>query len=82
MPRFQDTVRTHKQTLQKYITKDLKRKFFLLGVLREVSKRIYKVDVTITVNGRTQRSVQMSTGERLEEHVIFLIKVITFTGWA
>uniref|UniRef100_A0A914C088 guanylate cyclase n=1 Tax=Acrobeloides nanus TaxID=290746 RepID=A0A914C088_9BILA len=44
------------------------------GVLREVSKRIYKVDVTITVTGRTQRSVQMSTGERLEEHVIFLIK--------
>ncbi|KAK6764355.1 hypothetical protein RB195_024615 [Necator americanus] len=46
------------------------------GVLREAAKRVFKLDVVLTITGRTQRSVQMATGERVEEHVIFLIKVI------
>ncbi|ETN77381.1 heme NO binding associated [Necator americanus] len=44
------------------------------GVLREAAKRVFKLDVVLTITGRTQRSVQMATGERVEEHVIFLIK--------
>ncbi|CAB3410391.1 unnamed protein product [Caenorhabditis bovis] len=44
------------------------------GVLREAAKRIFNIDVSVTITGRTQRSVQMSSGERTEEHVIFLIK--------
>ncbi|VDM62010.1 unnamed protein product [Angiostrongylus costaricensis] len=46
------------------------------GVLKEASKRIFELDVNLTTTGRTQRSVQMATGERIEEHVIFLIKVL------
>lgn len=45
------------------------------GVIREVARRIFRVDVTMTVSGRTQRSVQVSSGERVEEHVVFIIKV-------
>ncbi|CAJ0589809.1 unnamed protein product [Cylicocyclus nassatus] len=44
------------------------------GVLREAAKRVFKLDIALTITGRTQRSVQMATGERIEEHVIFLIK--------
>ncbi|EFO98139.1 CRE-GCY-36 protein [Caenorhabditis remanei] len=44
------------------------------GVLREAAKRVFKLDVSMSITGRTQRSVQMATGERIEEHVIFLIK--------
>ncbi|TMS35786.1 hypothetical protein L596_003109 [Steinernema carpocapsae] len=44
------------------------------GVLREVARRVFKMDITLSVTGRTQRSVQMTTGERIEEHVIFHIK--------
>ncbi|EYC27869.1 hypothetical protein Y032_0008g227 [Ancylostoma ceylanicum] len=44
------------------------------GVLREAAKRVFKLDVVLSITGRTQRSVQMTTGERIEEHVIFLIK--------
>uniref|UniRef100_A0A0K0FYJ9 guanylate cyclase n=1 Tax=Strongyloides venezuelensis TaxID=75913 RepID=A0A0K0FYJ9_STRVS len=44
------------------------------GVLREVARRIYLSEISISISGRTQRSVQMSTGERVEEHVIMLIK--------
>ncbi|KHJ77275.1 heme NO binding protein, partial [Oesophagostomum dentatum] len=44
------------------------------GVLREAAKRVFKLDIAMTITGRTQRSVQMTTGERIEEHVIFQIK--------
>uniref|UniRef100_A0AC35U354 Guanylate cyclase n=1 Tax=Rhabditophanes sp. KR3021 TaxID=114890 RepID=A0AC35U354_9BILA len=46
------------------------------GVLREVAKRVFKTDIVVTVTGRTQRSVQMSTGERIEEHVTLLIREV------
>ncbi|CAJ0596903.1 unnamed protein product [Cylicocyclus nassatus] len=45
------------------------------GVLREVARRVFDIEVTLSVTGRTQRSVQMNSGERIEEHVIFLIKI-------
>uniref|UniRef100_A0A914Y2G8 guanylate cyclase n=1 Tax=Panagrolaimus superbus TaxID=310955 RepID=A0A914Y2G8_9BILA len=45
------------------------------GVVREVARRVFNMDINITIAGRTQRSVQMSTGERIEEHVIFNIKM-------
>ncbi|KHJ95634.1 heme NO binding protein [Oesophagostomum dentatum] len=38
------------------------------GVLREAAKRVFKLDIAMTITGRTQRSVQMTTGERIEEH--------------
>ncbi|CAD5211700.1 unnamed protein product [Bursaphelenchus okinawaensis] len=44
------------------------------GIIREVGKKLYKLDVNITLLGRTQRSVQVGQKERLEEHVIFLIR--------
>ncbi|CAJ0598529.1 unnamed protein product [Cylicocyclus nassatus] len=44
------------------------------GGLREAAKRVFKLDIALTITGRTQRSVQMATGERIEEHVIFLIE--------
>ncbi|XGW33286.1 hypothetical protein V3C99_017612 [Haemonchus contortus] len=44
------------------------------GVLKEAAKRVFELDVALAITGRTQRSVQMATGERIEEHVIFLIK--------
>jgi hypothetical protein len=47
----------------------------IAGVLREVARRVFKIDISMSVTGRTQRSVQMATGERLEEHVIFHLKV-------
>lgn len=43
------------------------------GVIREVAKRVFKLDVKLTLVGRNQRTVQMTTGERQEEHVIFCI---------
>ncbi|VDM25484.1 unnamed protein product, partial [Toxocara canis] len=49
------------------------------GVLREIARRVFNIEISMSVTGRTQRSVQMSTGERLEEHVIFLIKVVSNT---
>ncbi|GMR37180.1 hypothetical protein PMAYCL1PPCAC_07375, partial [Pristionchus mayeri] len=50
------------------------------GVLREAARRVFKLEVSLTITGRTQRSVQMSTGERTEEHVIFLIKTAASSG--
>ncbi|EPB69066.1 heme NO binding protein, partial [Ancylostoma ceylanicum] len=47
------------------------------GVLREVARRVFNIDISLTITGRTQRSVQMASGERTEEHVIFLVKVIS-----
>ncbi|CAD5216121.1 unnamed protein product [Bursaphelenchus xylophilus] len=44
------------------------------GIIKEIGKKLYKLDVSITVLGRTQRSVQVGQKERLEEHVIFLIR--------
>uniref|UniRef100_A0A183GW58 guanylate cyclase n=1 Tax=Heligmosomoides polygyrus TaxID=6339 RepID=A0A183GW58_HELPZ len=44
------------------------------GVLREVARRVFNIEISLSVTGRTQRSVQMVSGERIEEHVIFLIK--------
>ncbi|CAD5209304.1 unnamed protein product [Bursaphelenchus okinawaensis] len=47
------------------------------GVIREVARRIFNIEVTMTVSGRTQRSVQVASGERIEEHVVFIIKQVT-----
>ncbi|CAD6199505.1 unnamed protein product [Caenorhabditis auriculariae] len=44
------------------------------GVVKEVAKCVFDMDISLTVQGRTQRSVHMSSGERVEEHVMFLIK--------
>ncbi|EFP05430.1 CRE-GCY-34 protein [Caenorhabditis remanei] len=44
------------------------------GVVKEVAKLVFNLDITLSVQGRTQRSVHMNNGERVEEHVIFLIK--------
>jgi len=46
-------------------------------VVGEVARRVYGLDVTMTVTSRNQRTVQMSTGERMEEHTIFNIQVRT-----
>jgi len=46
------------------------------GVVREVAKRVFNLEINMTITGRTQRSVQMSSGERVEEHVIFNIKLV------
>ncbi|CAB01118.3 Soluble guanylate cyclase gcy-32 [Caenorhabditis elegans] len=43
------------------------------GVVKEVAKRVFDLDITLVVQGRTQRSVHMNNGERVEEHVVFLI---------
>ncbi|KAF8376554.1 gcy-36 [Pristionchus pacificus] len=45
------------------------------GVIREVARRVFEIEVSLTITGRTQRSVQMTIGERIEEHVIFQIKL-------
>ncbi|CAL2042359.1 unnamed protein product [Caenorhabditis brenneri] len=44
------------------------------GVVKEVAKLVFDLEITLVVQGRTQRSVHMNNGERVEEHVIFLIK--------
>ncbi|KAI6171643.1 Guanylate cyclase [Aphelenchoides besseyi] len=46
------------------------------GVLREIAKRIYGLEIGLEMTGRTQRTVQLAVGERVEEHVIFQIKMI------
>ncbi|VDL77232.1 unnamed protein product [Nippostrongylus brasiliensis] len=46
------------------------------GVLREVARRVFNTEINLNVTGRTQRSVQMMSGERIEEHVIFLINTV------
>ncbi|KJH48950.1 heme NO binding associated [Dictyocaulus viviparus] len=50
------------------------------GVLNEVARRVFNIEISLAITGRTQRSVQMATGERIEEHVIFLIKTIHSKG--
>lgn len=45
------------------------------GVVKEVAKLVFNLDINLVVQGRTQRSVHMNNGERVEEHVVFLIKV-------
>ncbi|GMR49878.1 hypothetical protein PMAYCL1PPCAC_20073, partial [Pristionchus mayeri] len=45
------------------------------GVIREVARRVFEINVSLSITGRTQRSVQMNVGERIEEHVIFQIKL-------
>ncbi|KAI1727011.1 heme NO binding associated domain-containing protein [Ditylenchus destructor] len=47
------------------------------GVIREVARRVFNIDISMAVTGRTQRSVQVAAGERVEEHVTFLIKLNT-----
>ena len=42
----------------------------------EVARRVYGIEVTMTVTSRNQRIVQMSTGERMEEHTTFNIHVV------
>ncbi|CAI4221978.1 unnamed protein product [Auanema sp. JU1783] len=49
------------------------------GVLKEVAKRVFNIEIAMQINGRTQRSVQMLTGERIEEHVIFHLKILNET---
>ncbi|KAE9412199.1 hypothetical protein Angca_007160, partial [Angiostrongylus cantonensis] len=46
------------------------------GVISEVARVVFHIEISISVTGRIQRSVQMANGERIEEHVIFLIQVI------
>uniref|UniRef100_A0A8R1DX16 guanylate cyclase n=1 Tax=Caenorhabditis japonica TaxID=281687 RepID=A0A8R1DX16_CAEJA len=46
------------------------------GVVREVAKVVFDLDIVLVVEGRTQRSVHMNNGERVEEHVVFLVKNI------
>ncbi|CAI2354856.1 unnamed protein product [Caenorhabditis sp. 36 PRJEB53466] len=46
------------------------------GVVKEVAKLVFNLDITLVVHGRTQRSVHMNNGERVEEHVVFLVKNI------
>ncbi|CAD5232583.1 unnamed protein product [Bursaphelenchus xylophilus] len=43
------------------------------GLLRELAKRIFDMEIDINIAGRTQKVVQYSSGERTEEHVIFNI---------
>ncbi|CAD5214637.1 unnamed protein product [Bursaphelenchus xylophilus] len=43
------------------------------GLLRELAKRVYGLEIEITIQGRTQKVVQFSSGERMEEHVVFNI---------
>ncbi|VDM58091.1 unnamed protein product [Angiostrongylus costaricensis] len=45
------------------------------GVVCEVARVVFHIEISISVTGRIQRSVQMATGERIEEHVVFLIQV-------
>lgn len=46
-------------------------------MLREVAHRVFDIDLNLTITGRTQRSVQLQMGgDRIEEHVIFLIKIV------
>ncbi|CAJ0955896.1 unnamed protein product, partial [Mesorhabditis belari] len=50
------------------------------GVLKEVARCVFNIEISLTITGRTQRSVQTASGgERIEEHVIFLIKTISNT---
>ncbi|CAI5451221.1 unnamed protein product [Caenorhabditis angaria] len=45
------------------------------GVVKEVARKVFNLDINLIVQGRTQRSVHMQMGgERVEEHVIFSIK--------
>ncbi|GMT21494.1 hypothetical protein PFISCL1PPCAC_12791, partial [Pristionchus fissidentatus] len=46
------------------------------GVIREVARRVFDIDVSLAITGRTQRSVQTNTGERIEEHVMFQVKLV------
>jgi hypothetical protein len=40
-----------------------------------VAKRLFNMDITMTVLSRNVRTIQMTTGERVEEHTVFLIQV-------
>ncbi|CAD5209580.1 unnamed protein product [Bursaphelenchus okinawaensis] len=44
------------------------------GVLTEVAQQLYNQDIRINVSNRKQRIVQLPTGEKVEEHVIFSIR--------
>uniref|UniRef100_A0A8R1DFP6 guanylate cyclase n=1 Tax=Caenorhabditis japonica TaxID=281687 RepID=A0A8R1DFP6_CAEJA len=44
------------------------------GVVKEVAKLVFDLDINLVVQGRTQRQVLMNNGERVEEHVAFLIQ--------
>ncbi|CAD5223129.1 unnamed protein product [Bursaphelenchus okinawaensis] len=43
------------------------------GLLRELAKRLFDNEIDINIQGRSQKIVQYSSGERMEEHVIFHI---------
>lgn len=47
-----------------------------LGILRTVAKGLYGIDISISLADRTQRHIQMASGDKFEEHVTFIIKVI------
>ncbi|KAL3078238.1 hypothetical protein niasHS_012125 [Heterodera schachtii] len=49
--------------------------FIPFGVIREVARRVFDIEIGISVSGRTQRTIQMAAGDRFEEHVIFVIRV-------
>ncbi|KAH7704076.1 Protein GCY-36, partial [Aphelenchoides avenae] len=46
------------------------------GILRTVAKGLYGIDITISLTDRTQRHIQMASGDKFEEHVTFLIKQV------
>uniref|UniRef100_A0A183U045 HNOB domain-containing protein n=1 Tax=Toxocara canis TaxID=6265 RepID=A0A183U045_TOXCA len=50
------------------------------GVLIEIAKRVFRMEISITVTGRTQNTIRTKGGQGFEEHVVFLIKVSNFSG--
>ncbi|KHN85304.1 Soluble guanylate cyclase gcy-36 [Toxocara canis] len=50
------------------------------GVLIEIAKRVFRMEISITVTGRTQNTIRTKGGQGFEEHVVFLIKPTTNAG--
>lgn len=46
-----------------------------LGVIREVARRVFNMEINMTMMGRTQQVVQLAHETHLEEHVTFRIQV-------
>uniref|UniRef100_A0AC34Q941 Guanylate cyclase n=1 Tax=Panagrolaimus sp. JU765 TaxID=591449 RepID=A0AC34Q941_9BILA len=45
------------------------------GIIKEIAKRIYNIEVQISVLAKTQKTVQMLNEEKTQEHLIFAIKI-------
>ncbi|CAD5213660.1 unnamed protein product [Bursaphelenchus xylophilus] len=54
--------------------KRIKKSINFQGVLTEIARQLFNQDIRISVASRKQRIVQLSTGERCEEHVTFSIR--------